>query len=299
MNRTPFILSAGIGAGAADASNPLTLSRIAELADAALIDLLLLGELSATTASATRSAQGSFDPLLLAGWLSARTHGVAVVPIVGALDSEPFHVARAMSAVDFLTKGRSGWLPTTLGTSAKLPKHDLVPKAQDFIAATQSLWRSWDADALIIDQASGVYLDPAKVRRSNYVGPFHQVLGPLNAARPPQGFPILVMDEADPLSQAVTPEVLVVGQARLSAHAAQRCLLRVTPDNLTADILDAIDQSFRHGFIDGLHLTMTAPTADLESMTKNLLPALRQRELLTEQDRQQTLRTRLALPVPA
>ena len=70
--------------------------------------------------------------------------------------------------------------------------------AEDMVAAARSLWDGWGADTLIIDKASGRYLDSSKVRASNYAGPFFHVAGPLNAMRPPQGHPLLVVDGAMP-----------------------------------------------------------------------------------------------------
>jgi FMN-dependent oxidoreductase (nitrilotriacetate monooxygenase family) len=55
----------------------------------------------------------------------------------------------------------------------------------------RKLWRSWDDDALLLDQPSGRYLDTAKVRTIDHAGAAFTVRGPLNVPRTPQGEPVL------------------------------------------------------------------------------------------------------------
>jgi hypothetical protein len=109
---------------------------------------------------------------------------MGIVACIPASTSHPFHVARALSAIDFLSAGLSGWAPVAAGAPAG--------QAEDMVRAAQALWDGWDADTLIIDKASGRYLDASKVKVPNYKGPFFNVAGPVNAMRPPQGHPLLV-----------------------------------------------------------------------------------------------------------
>jgi alkanesulfonate monooxygenase SsuD/methylene tetrahydromethanopterin reductase-like flavin-dependent oxidoreductase (luciferase family) len=149
-------------------------AEVIERAEAAGLDLLVLG----------REGALPFDALVLAAWAAPRVTTVGVVACVPASLSHPFHVARALSAIDFLCGGLSGWAPVAAGAPAG--------QAEDMVRAAQALWDGWGADTLLIDKASGVYLDPAKVRVPNYKGPFFDVAGPVNAMRPPQGHPLLV-----------------------------------------------------------------------------------------------------------
>jgi alkanesulfonate monooxygenase SsuD/methylene tetrahydromethanopterin reductase-like flavin-dependent oxidoreductase (luciferase family) len=153
---------------------------------------------------------------------------------------------------------------------------DVAPKAMDFIAATNALWDSWDADALIIDQASGLYLDAARVRRVHYKGPYFQVMGPLNAARPPQGYPVLVQSDADPLwapAARITdvlfvttpsPDVLVARKAEIARAGGQTRLLAelmVEDASSVAELASKIEGWTQAGLIHGVHLAPTAPEA--------------------------------------
>jgi FMN-dependent oxidoreductase (nitrilotriacetate monooxygenase family) len=48
------------------------------------------------------------------------------------------------------------------------------------------LWRSWDEDAVVMDQERGVFAEPARVRTINHAGAFFASRGPLNVPRSPQ-----------------------------------------------------------------------------------------------------------------
>jgi alkanesulfonate monooxygenase SsuD/methylene tetrahydromethanopterin reductase-like flavin-dependent oxidoreductase (luciferase family) len=229
MSRAPLILSAQVAASA-PLSDPAFALPLLQAAESAGIDLLVLGE------SPTADTAPAFDPLIAAAWLAPQARGVGLIAAVSALHSEPFHVARALSALDFLTAGRCGWLPTTAGVD--WPRYGAVgevtsgqygAKALDFVAATESLWDSWDSDVLIIDQASGAYLHADRVRRSNYQGPYHQVQGPLNAARPPQGYPLLLQSDRDLTSGQGRADLRIVGPETAAASGGANSLTWCLP----------------------------------------------------------------------
>lgn len=277
MTRAPLILSAGIADGRL--SDPVWADEMIALADQARIGLLLLGD--------GRSAP--FDPLVVASWLAPRAGAVGLVPTIDTGRDLPFHVARALSALDFLTKGCSGWQPSTL---VQPLIGDSVPRGADFVAATRSLWDSWDADALVIDPVSGVYLDSAKVRRNDHRGDYFRVLGPLNAARPPQGHPVLVQTDADPLWSQVAADVVIIDMDSPKPPPGPKCLLR-TYTALAG--LDQITQLYHDGIIDGIHLTPPHPRMGLQEFADTMLPALIERGLLPPARRTGTLRERLGL----
>jgi len=54
------------------------------------------------------------------------------------------------------------------------------------------LWDSFADDAFVRDQESGVYVDPEKIHVLNHKGDDLKVRGPLNIARPVQGWPVIV-----------------------------------------------------------------------------------------------------------
>ncbi|MFZ2998625.1 hypothetical protein [Sphingobium sp.] len=290
---------------AADAAGPDLMARLrADLAarKGAGANLLLLGRQEGAIV-----VPGRLDALIGAPTLAADADGAALVAVLPALFSLPFHVARALSAADFLTGGTMGWLPSAIHTRSRatgfgseyaVADEDIPAKAIDMVRATQALWDSWDADALVIDQAAGRYLDTSRVRRVDYRGTHFDVMGPLNAARPPQGYPVLVADEGDAIMTATDyqPDVLLVGgedAVSLSAAIAAwraggfvgRVLAKVSPDGVTGAC--PLDQAGAIKGTDGFHvIAADAPTALAKLRPIGLAPT------------GTTLRERLSLAVP-
>jgi alkanesulfonate monooxygenase SsuD/methylene tetrahydromethanopterin reductase-like flavin-dependent oxidoreductase (luciferase family) len=298
MSRAPLILSAQVEAGASMADPTFALA-VLHAAEAAGIDLLVLG------ASPESAAAVAFDPLIVAAWLAPHARGVGLITAVSALHSEPFHVARALSALDFLTAGRCGWLPTMaavdwsrFGGVGEVRPEQYLAKSRDLIAATQSLWDSWDSDALIIEPASGAYLHADRVRRSNYSGPYHQVQGPLNAARPPQGHPLLVQADIELTNGSYPNDIQIVSAHEVLAPGVTKTLVRIDVHECRDSGLAALARRWEDGAIAGIHLTLSNPLAELELFRDRVLPELRRLGRVTTALRENSLRARFGLPVP-
>jgi FMN-dependent oxidoreductase (nitrilotriacetate monooxygenase family) len=80
------------------------------------------------------------------------------------------------------------------------------------------LWDSWEDDAFVRDKSSGLYFDPAKLHALDHRGTHFKVKGPLNVARAPQGWPVVVQagaSEAGRELAAQTAEVIFVAHQTL------------------------------------------------------------------------------------
>ena len=64
--------------------------------------------------------------------------------------------------------------------------------ADEVVEACLKLWGSWDKDAFIMDQARGIFADPAKVHYANYAGQYVRTRGPLSIPQSAQGHPVLM-----------------------------------------------------------------------------------------------------------
>jgi FMN-dependent oxidoreductase (nitrilotriacetate monooxygenase family) len=114
---------------------------------------------------------------------------------------EPFHVARMFATIDLMTGGRAAWNVVTslndgealnMGRS-EVMEHDLrYDRADEFMEVVLGHWDSWDADALIVDKASGRFADGARVRRLDYQGKFLRSRGPFTVPRSAQGHPVVI-----------------------------------------------------------------------------------------------------------
>jgi FMN-dependent oxidoreductase (nitrilotriacetate monooxygenase family) len=113
----------------------------------------------------------------------------------------PYHVARTFATLDHLSGGRAAWNVVTsvndseaqnFGVDAHMAHDQRYDRADEFLAAVSALWDSWDDDALVMDQASGQFADPAKVREVSHTGRYFSVRGPLTVPRSPQGRPVIL-----------------------------------------------------------------------------------------------------------
>jgi FMN-dependent oxidoreductase (nitrilotriacetate monooxygenase family) len=140
------------------------------------------------------------EPFTLLGALAAVTERIGLAATVSTTYNEPYHTARRVASLDFLSKGRAGWNLVTsasdeearnFGRERNLDHATRYERGREFVDVVRGLWDSWDDDALVRDKAGGRFADPAKLHTLNHHGKHFTVRGPLNIARPPQGYPVL------------------------------------------------------------------------------------------------------------
>ena len=163
-----------------------------------------------------------FEPLTLLSALSVVTERIGLIATVSTSFNEPYNVARKFASLDHLSNGRAGWnLVTSSGNGeahnfnrSEHLQHSLrYERAGEFYDVVTGLWDSWDDDAFLRDKESGIYHDPSKLHVLDYQGEHFQVRGPLNVARSPQGWPVVVQagaSEAGRELAARTAEVIFV-----------------------------------------------------------------------------------------
>jgi FMN-dependent oxidoreductase (nitrilotriacetate monooxygenase family) len=119
----------------------------------------------------------------------------------------PWLLARSLSTMDHYSEGRIAWNIVTATSDAaaqnygydKQFEHDLrYDMADEYIDLCSALWDAWDADAVVMDEDSKVFIDPSKVKALNFEGKFYKSRGPLNVPRMPQGRPIYVAPGGSP-----------------------------------------------------------------------------------------------------
>lgn len=142
-----------------------------------------------------------FEPITLLSALSVVTEHIGLIATVSTTYNEPYHLARKFASLDYLSGGRAGWNLVTSATDSEaknfnLDKHpDHAPRyqrAREFVDVVKGLWDSWEDDAFIRDKESGIFFDPDKFHVPNHKGEYFSVRGPLNVARPIQGYPVIV-----------------------------------------------------------------------------------------------------------
>ena len=170
----------------------------------------------------------SFDPLTLLPALATVTEHLGLIATASTTYNEPYHVARKFAALDHISGGRAGWNVVTssnphealnFGREEHLEHGARYRRAREFFDVVTGLWDSWADDAFIHDVETGIYFDPEKLHVLNHHGPHLAVRGPLNIARPIQGWPVIVQagaSEAGRQLAAETAEVVFSGHNALA-----------------------------------------------------------------------------------
>ena len=250
--------------------------------------------------------------------------------------SEPFHVATQLASLDWVSNGRAGWIVEASGTAREaaaygreaLSDEELRRERDDVIEVARRLWDSWEDDAVILDAATGRYLDADRLHYVDFVGARFSVKGPLITPRPPQG-QLVVVGAAG----TAGIDVALVGGADAAeiADAAARARtagatrvwaeLEVLLDSRGASAVRRLDTlgawpsgaRLRHvgdaaglvalltdlsTAVDGVRLHLAELDVDLDEAGRAVLPALRARIGSTAPRPGQTLRGALGLERP-
>ncbi len=161
----------------------------------------------------------SFEPLTLLSALAMVTQRIGLVATASTTFDEPYHIARRFASLDHISAGRAGWnVVTTSNPDAALNfgrtehvEHDeRYRRAREFHAVVTGLWDSWADDAWIRDPASGIFFDPARLHTLDHHGEHLNVRGPLNIARPVQGWPVIVQAGASEAGRQLAAETAEV-----------------------------------------------------------------------------------------
>jgi FMN-dependent oxidoreductase (nitrilotriacetate monooxygenase family) len=171
----------------------------------------------------------SFEPFTLLSALSQVTERIGLVATGSTTFDAPYHIARRFASLDHISGGRAGWnVVTTSNPDAALNfgleehvEHDeRYRRAREFYDVVTGLWDSWADNAFIRDVEHGIFFDPTKMHVLDHKGKYLSVRGPLNIARPVQGWPVIVQagaSEAGRQLAAETAEAVFTAQSNLAA----------------------------------------------------------------------------------
>ncbi|QKQ73993.1 LLM class flavin-dependent oxidoreductase [Nostoc sp. TCL240-02] len=174
----------------------------------------------------------SFEPFTLLSALASVTERIGLVATASTTYDQPYHIARRFASLDHISGGRAGWnIVTTsnpdaalnFGLSEEVEHDERYVRAREFYDVVTGLWDSFADDAFIRDVESGIYFDPAKMHVLNHKGKHLSVRGPLNIARPVQGWPVIVQagaSEAGRQLAAETAEIVFASASSLEVGKA-------------------------------------------------------------------------------
>lgn len=183
---------------------------VARIAQRGMFDMIFFGDAAETP----ENFGGNYDVPLQQGIRWPKHDMMPMIPIMSRVApnlgfgitasttyQHPFHVARLFSSLDHVTGGRTAWNAVTSaykneaanwGYDVMMPAAERYEKAREHMHVVSELWRSVEADAIVMDRANGIFADPSKVHLINHEGKYFKVRGPLPCLPSPQGRPIVI-----------------------------------------------------------------------------------------------------------
>jgi FMN-dependent oxidoreductase (nitrilotriacetate monooxygenase family) len=175
-----------------------------------------LAVLNMPMAALKRSATvTSFDPLTLLPVLAVHTEHLGLIATASTTFEPAYTIARRFASLDHISNGRAGWnLVTTsnpdaalnFGLTEHMEHGERYRRAREFYDVVTGLWDSWAEDAFVRDVEEGIYFDPDRMHVLDHQGEFLSVRGPLNIARPIQGWPVIVQAGASEAGRQLAAE---------------------------------------------------------------------------------------------
>jgi FMN-dependent oxidoreductase (nitrilotriacetate monooxygenase family) len=141
------------------------------------------------------------DPMLIVPAMASATRNLGFGVTCNLAWESPALMARRFSTLDHLTKGRIGWNIVTgyldsaaraMGLDRQMAHDDRYDLADEYMEILYRLWEeSWAADAVKRDRATGIYADPARVKRITHQGRQYRLDAPHLVEPSPQRTPVL------------------------------------------------------------------------------------------------------------
>ncbi|ACV80638.1 LLM class flavin-dependent oxidoreductase [Nakamurella multipartita] len=194
---------------------------LARSAERGLVDLITIEDSFGLQSSDVRGpdgrngrVRGRLDAVQIAARVAPATRYVGLVPTALVTHTEPFHLAKAIATLDYVSHGRAGvraqispravdsdlvgrrYIPEfdrtgpITGEAAEL-LDELFTEAWDYVEVLRRLWDSWEDDAEIRDAVTGRFIDRNRLHAIDFTGDFFSVKGPSITPRPPQGQPLV------------------------------------------------------------------------------------------------------------
>ncbi|WP_216700746.1 LLM class flavin-dependent oxidoreductase [Priestia filamentosa] len=195
------------------------LINLAQTAEKGKLDMIFLADSLSVNKNSHPNIITRFEPLTLLTAMAGATKHIGLAATASTTYSEPFHIARQFASLDHLSSGRAGWnvvtssIPQTGLNFSKTEhlEHDKrYERAEEFVEIVKGLWDSWEESAFIRNKEDGKFINEDKMHELGHKGEFFSVQGPLNIARAPQGYPVIIQAGSSPAGQALAAQIAEV-----------------------------------------------------------------------------------------
>jgi FMN-dependent oxidoreductase (nitrilotriacetate monooxygenase family) len=163
--------------------------QIARTAERGLLDGLFLAD---NYAGFTPEAYGrpwrAIAPGVLLSALAMHTSHIGLVLTAPALFGDPATLAREVSSLDHVSRGRGAWNIITsqhehqlavLGAAGELPRSAKYDKADEYVSIVTRLWESLPPEAITADAARHTYVDRTRLKPVDFQGEYYRSAGVL------------------------------------------------------------------------------------------------------------------------
>ncbi|WP_325049989.1 NtaA/DmoA family FMN-dependent monooxygenase [Cohnella faecalis] len=127
------------------------------------------------------------DPSYLIPAMAAVTKNLGFAATFSTTYEHPYALARKLSTLDHLTRGRIGWNIVTsnldsaaknFGLEGQIAIDERYDRGDEYMDVAYKLWEaSWEQDAVVLDRDNRVYTDPNKVHDIGHKGKYFSVPG--------------------------------------------------------------------------------------------------------------------------
>jgi alkanesulfonate monooxygenase SsuD/methylene tetrahydromethanopterin reductase-like flavin-dependent oxidoreductase (luciferase family) len=155
-----------------------TYRDLAQRAEAAKFDAVFFADSPALPANVRYAARYRTEPLTLLTAIAGATERIGLIGTASTSYYEPYNLARLYASLDHISGGRAGWniVTTSLaqaaanfGLNEPAAYSERYGRAAEFVDVVTKLWDSWEDDALVTDQASGLFADDTKIHAIDHV----------------------------------------------------------------------------------------------------------------------------------
>ena len=161
----------------------------------------------------------SFEPFTLLSALAMCTERIGLIATASTTFDAPFHIARRFASLDHISGGRAGWNVVTtsnpdaalnFGLEEHMDHDERYRRAREFYDVVTGLWDSFADDAFVRDVERGIFFEPERMHVLGHKGEYLSARGPLNIARPVQGWPVIVQAGASSSGRQLAAETAEV-----------------------------------------------------------------------------------------